>query len=206
MSVFSVNNMKNQFTNRKDCIEYAGQLPRNTHITFSWRPVSNYSFNNTGFRNPFTQWWLNRENLQWVSTSQHWINRLTLEWKQIERFGLCWLTSSTNMHSARSSMAYFIFAETRLRVILGEILNLVIRKHLILKRIKFRILWILIPISLFAFGGYLVFELLSSFQEVPSLITIDQPIPTQSVIFPAITCCHPQTVLDYKARKFVQKM
>lgn len=66
--------------------------------------------------------------------------------------------------------------------------------------------WKLIPIVVLAFGVYLAVKLLNVYKEVPTLIIIDKPIPIQSVVFPAITLCHPQTVLDYKARLFVQRM
>lgn len=67
-------------------------------------------------------------------------------------------------------------------------------------------MWKLIPIVVLAFGAYLVVKLLNNYQEVPTLIIVDKPVATQSVVYPALTFCHPQTVLDYKARQFVQKM
>lgn len=75
-----------------------------------------------------------------------------------------------------------------------------------MNNLLFRLLWILIPIMVLAFGAYLAVCLFNSYEQVPTLITVDKPVPIQAVVFPAITFCHPQTVIDYKARLFVQKM
>lgn len=66
-----------------------------------------------------------------------------------------------------------------------------------------RVLWTAIPISILLFGSYLVYQLASQFNAVPTLMIIDRPRPVHAVPFPAVTFCHPQTVLDYKARQFV---
>lgn len=66
-----------------------------------------------------------------------------------------------------------------------------------------RALWTAIPISILLFGSYLVYQLASQFNAVPTLMIIDRPRPVNAVPFPAVTFCHPQTVLDYKAREFV---
>lgn len=70
----------------------------------------------------------------------------------------------------------------------------------------FRLFWIIIPITMLIFGSYLVFELAAKFLIAPTFMIIDTPQSILSVPFPAVTYCHPQTVLDHKAREFVQNM
>lgn len=67
-----------------------------------------------------------------------------------------------------------------------------------------RFLWSVIPVSILIFGGYLVFRLASAYLDSPTLMTIDRPRPVQAVPFPAVTLCHPQTVIAHKASEFVQ--
>lgn len=66
-----------------------------------------------------------------------------------------------------------------------------------------RALWTVIPVSILLFGSYLVYQLASQYNAVPTLMIIDRPRPVLAVPFPAVTFCHPQTVIDYKARQFV---
>lgn len=37
-------------------------------------------------------------------------------------------------------------------------------------------------------------------------MTMDAPQPIHSIPFPAITICHPQSVIEYKAKIFIEKM
>lgn len=66
-----------------------------------------------------------------------------------------------------------------------------------------RWLWSFIPVSILAFGGYLVFLLASAYLDSPTLMTIDRPRSVNAVPFPAVTLCHPQTIIDQKAHEFV---
>lgn len=69
-----------------------------------------------------------------------------------------------------------------------------------------RVLWTSVPISIMLFGAYLVVQLINNFQAAPTLIVIDRPRSVYKLQFPAVTFCHPQTVLDYKARQFVKQI
>lgn len=56
------------------------------------------------------------------------------------------------------------------------------------------------------FGGYVVTELWHSFIEAPTRMTIDVPLSVNRIPFPAVTMCHPQTVLEYKEIEFINSM
>lgn len=60
--------------------------------------------------------------------------------------------------------------------------------------------------SLFSFAAVLVVMLWKKYLESPTRMTISAPLSTLEVPFPAVTVCHPQSVLDYKAEEFVDKM
>lgn len=70
----------------------------------------------------------------------------------------------------------------------------------------YRVLWSIIPIVIFLFGAVLVYQLVRAFFEKPTVMIIDKPTSVQSIPFPGITFCHPQTVIDHKARLFVDKL
>lgn len=67
-------------------------------------------------------------------------------------------------------------------------------------------LWVLIIILITIFGGVLTLLVIQSFFNIPTLMTKDVPVPTLQVPFPAVTICHANTVIDYKARDFVNRM
>lgn len=110
-----------------------------------------------------------------------------------------------NMQIQPRSVVYFIYANTKLKVLLGKLKIYFEKKMYNLKK-SLSCLWIIIPVLAIIFGAYLVVNLLRNYQEVPTLIIIDKPIAVQSVVYPALTFCHPQTVLDFKARQFVKNM
>lgn len=69
-----------------------------------------------------------------------------------------------------------------------------------------RWIWIIFIISTLIFGAFLVSKLWRKFFEVPTLMTIDAPQLVSEIYFPAVTICHPQTVIEYKSKIFVEKM
>lgn len=64
----------------------------------------------------------------------------------------------------------------------------------------------MIPICIFLFGSLMVYELVRAFFSMPTMTIVDKSVTVQNVPFPGITFCHPQTVIDYKARLFVNKL
>ena len=69
-----------------------------------------------------------------------------------------------------------------------------------------RVFWTLIPIGLLATGLLLVWSLWQRYLSSPTRMTIGQPLSVAQVPFPAVSICHPQSVIDYKAEEFVQRM
>lgn len=69
-----------------------------------------------------------------------------------------------------------------------------------------RLIWSLIPLLLLTFAALLVFFLWKRYLESPTRMTIATPLPSLDVPFPGITVCHPQSILDYKAVPFVNRM
>ncbi|KAG5683871.1 hypothetical protein PVAND_013132 [Polypedilum vanderplanki] len=68
-----------------------------------------------------------------------------------------------------------------------------------------RFLWSCIMLSLFSFAITLVFLLYRRFLQSPTIVTIDAPIPIHDIPFPAVTICHPQNVMEYKSKEFLER-
>lgn len=62
-----------------------------------------------------------------------------------------------------------------------------------------RLIWALIPLPLFAVAIFLGYALWQRYSGAPTRMIIDTPLAILDVPFPAITICHPQSVIDYKA-------
>ena len=69
-----------------------------------------------------------------------------------------------------------------------------------------RLLWCFFLTSYLTLGITLVFLLWKRYLDSPTRTTIASPKTTLEVAFPAVTICHPQSVIDYKAEEFVNKM
>lgn len=69
-----------------------------------------------------------------------------------------------------------------------------------------RAIWTVIPIVLFATGLVLVSSLWSRYMSSPTRMTIGKPLSITDVPFPAVTICHTQSVISYKAEEFVERM
>lgn len=69
-----------------------------------------------------------------------------------------------------------------------------------------RFVWVTILSTLFSLGVLLVVLLWKKYLDSPTRMTIASDMSILQVPFPGITICHPQSVLDYKAVKFVEKM
>lgn len=69
-----------------------------------------------------------------------------------------------------------------------------------------RVIWVIIPIVLLAMGLVLVFSLWQRYLASPTRMTIGRPLSVVEVPFPAITICHPRTVVEFKANDFVERM
>ncbi|XP_035787391.1 sodium channel protein Nach-like [Anopheles albimanus] len=69
-----------------------------------------------------------------------------------------------------------------------------------------RLLWIVIIAAFFAFGVALIFLLWEKFIDSPTRMTIASEMKIMQVPFPGVTICHPQSVMDYKAQRFVESI
>uniref|UniRef100_A0A1S4H4X8 Uncharacterized protein n=4 Tax=gambiae species complex TaxID=44542 RepID=A0A1S4H4X8_ANOGA len=69
-----------------------------------------------------------------------------------------------------------------------------------------RLLWIAIIVAFFVFGIVLIYLLWQKFVDSPTRMTIASEMKIVQVPFPGITLCHPQSVVDYKAERFVEKI
>lgn len=69
-----------------------------------------------------------------------------------------------------------------------------------------RVIWTVIPIVLFATGLVLVLSLWSRYMSSPTRMTIGKPLSITDVPFPAVSICHTQSVISYKAQEFVERM
>uniref|UniRef100_A0A182K6C4 Uncharacterized protein n=1 Tax=Anopheles christyi TaxID=43041 RepID=A0A182K6C4_9DIPT len=69
-----------------------------------------------------------------------------------------------------------------------------------------RLLWIAIIATFFGFGIVLIYLLWQKFVDSPTRMTIASEMKIVQVPFPGITLCHPQSVVDYKAERFVEKI
>lgn len=64
----------------------------------------------------------------------------------------------------------------------------------------------MVPVAIFLFGALLVLELVRAFFSKPTVMVIDRPELVRNIPFPGVTLCHPQTVIDHKARSFVDTL
>lgn len=69
-----------------------------------------------------------------------------------------------------------------------------------------RLLWVLIIGSLFSLGVVLVILLWRKYVDSPTRMTVASEMSILQVPYPGITICHPQSVMDYKAEKLVDKL
>ncbi|XP_055594577.1 sodium channel protein Nach-like [Uranotaenia lowii] len=69
-----------------------------------------------------------------------------------------------------------------------------------------RLIWVTILTTLFSLGVALVFLLWRRYVDSPTRMTVASEMKILQVPFPGITLCHPQSVVDYKAEKFVDKL
>uniref|UniRef100_A0A182IT54 Amiloride-sensitive sodium channel n=1 Tax=Anopheles atroparvus TaxID=41427 RepID=A0A182IT54_ANOAO len=69
-----------------------------------------------------------------------------------------------------------------------------------------RLIWIIIIVAFFGFGVALIFLLWQKFVDSPTRMTIASEMKIMQVPFPGVTLCHPQSVVDYKAAQFVEKI
>ncbi|XP_052873493.1 uncharacterized protein LOC128278806 [Anopheles cruzii] len=69
-----------------------------------------------------------------------------------------------------------------------------------------RVLWVGIILSFFVFGVALIVLLWQKFLDNPTRVTIASDMKLVEVPFPGVTLCHPQSVVEYKAKRFVERM
>lgn len=69
-----------------------------------------------------------------------------------------------------------------------------------------RRIWIALPAVLLVLAVLLVFSLWQRYLGSPTRMTIGSPLSVAEVPFPAVTICHPQSVIEYKAKDFVERM
>ncbi|XP_055527647.1 sodium channel protein Nach [Wyeomyia smithii] len=69
-----------------------------------------------------------------------------------------------------------------------------------------RLLWIALLATSLCLGIVLVFLLWKKYVDSPTRMTVAQEMGILQVPFPAVTICHPQSVMDYRAEKFVRKL
>lgn len=69
-----------------------------------------------------------------------------------------------------------------------------------------RMVWSCIMIVLLSFSATLVHLLYRRYLDSPTRVTIDSPMPINTIPFPAVTICHPQNVIEYKSKAFVKRM
>lgn len=67
-----------------------------------------------------------------------------------------------------------------------------------------RILWSCIMLSLLSFAATLIYLLYRRFLDSPTRVTIASPMSIHEIPFPGITICHPQNVMEYKSREFIE--
>lgn len=67
-----------------------------------------------------------------------------------------------------------------------------------------RILWSCIMLSLLSFAAALIYLLYRRFLDSPTRVTIASPMSIHEIPFPGITICHPQNVMEYKSREFIE--
>lgn len=69
-----------------------------------------------------------------------------------------------------------------------------------------RIFWSLLLFGMLCFGGLLAFLAWIKFVSFPTQMTIAEQLEVKDIPFPAITICHPQSVIDYQVTDFMKKM
>ena len=69
-----------------------------------------------------------------------------------------------------------------------------------------RIIWTIIITTLFSLAGVLLFFFWRKYVTFPTRVNVASPMTTLQVPFPAITICHPQSVMDYKIEKFMNNV
>lgn len=69
-----------------------------------------------------------------------------------------------------------------------------------------RIFWSLVIILSFLVGAVLLAHLIANFFVAPFQITLGHPEILMKIPFPSISLCHSQTVVDFHARQFIDKM
>lgn len=69
-----------------------------------------------------------------------------------------------------------------------------------------RRIWIALPVVVLLLAVLLVFSLWQRYLGSPTRMTIGSPLSVAEVPFPAVTICHPQSVIEYKAKDFVDRM
>lgn len=68
-----------------------------------------------------------------------------------------------------------------------------------------RFLWSCIMLTLFSFAASLVYLLYRRFLDSPTRVIIAPAMNIADIPFPSITICHPQNVMEYKMKEFLQK-
>lgn len=68
-----------------------------------------------------------------------------------------------------------------------------------------RVIWATWMILLMFFGAYIAILLWNNFVYSPTRVTSDF-VKVGAVPFPAVTVCHPQSVMDYKVEEFLKEM
>lgn len=69
-----------------------------------------------------------------------------------------------------------------------------------------RLLWIVLLATSLCLGIVLVFLLWKKYVDSPTRMTVAPEMAILQVPFPAVTICHPQSVMDYRAEEFVDKL
>ncbi|XP_053686211.1 sodium channel protein Nach-like [Sabethes cyaneus] len=69
-----------------------------------------------------------------------------------------------------------------------------------------RLLWIVLLATSLCLGVVLVFLLWKKYVDSPTRMTVAPEMAVLQVPFPAVTICHPQSVMDYRAEKLVDKL
>uniref|UniRef100_A0A336M005 CSON006246 protein n=1 Tax=Culicoides sonorensis TaxID=179676 RepID=A0A336M005_CULSO len=68
-----------------------------------------------------------------------------------------------------------------------------------------RILWAIWMITMLCFGAYIAILLWDSFVYSPTRVTSDS-VFVKEVPFPAVTICHPQSIMDYQVERFLKEI
>lgn len=69
-----------------------------------------------------------------------------------------------------------------------------------------RIGWTLLMLAMLFFGGVLSVLAWIKFVSFPTQLTIAESMRVGDIPFPAVTICHPQSVIDYQVKKFMNQM